>query len=114
MRRSLPFPPIDRASPEDAAIDFSIPAGTFTDVDSPVLTLSARLSGGAALPGWLGFANGRFTGTPPLDFNGAFTVEVIASDGALTASALFKLTITPVNDAPGAHPRARPGQQPGR
>ena len=94
----------DRSSAEDTAIDFTIPANSFADVDGSALTLSATLAGGAALPSWLSFdaATRRFTGTPPANFNGIVDVQVTASDGALTVSDEFRLTVTPVNDAPVA------------
>jgi hypothetical protein len=41
-----------------------------------------------------------FSGTPPLNFNGAIDLKVTASDGAVSVSDTFRLTITPVNDAP--------------
>lgn len=90
----------DASVTEDSAIDITLPPGNFADVDGDTLALSARLVGGSALPSWLSFANGRFTGTPPLDFNGSLDVEVTASDGSLSASDIFRLTITPANDAP--------------
>lgn len=90
----------DASVAEDTAIDITLPLGTFADIDGDTLALSARLDGGGALPTWLSFANGRFTGTPPLDFNGFVDLEVIASDGSLSASDIFRLTITPVNDVP--------------
>jgi len=92
----------DRHSAEDMAVDLLLPAGAFADIDSPVLTLSATLADGSALPDWLSFDAGarRFTGQPPADFNGAFTIRVTASDGTLEASDDFVLTIDPVNDAP--------------
>jgi Ca2+-binding RTX toxin-like protein len=54
------------------------------------------------LPAWLSFnTNTRtFSGAPPQDFNGALDLKVTASDGALSASDTFSLTIQPVNDAP--------------
>ena len=82
------------------AIDLAIPAGTFGDIDGDTLTLTARLADGTALPAWLLFDGTRFTGTPPADFHGALDIEVIASDGALAASDVFRLTVTPVNDRP--------------
>ena len=90
----------DRATAEDTAFSFALPAGTFDDVDGDTVTLSATLAGGAALPGWLAFDGSTFTGTPPQDFNGAFELVVTASDGALSVSDSLTLTITPVNDAP--------------
>ncbi|MFT4025926.1 MAG: tandem-95 repeat protein [Novosphingobium sp.] len=90
----------DRQSPEDQLVDFTIPAGTFTDVDGDTLTLSAALASGEPLPSWLTFADGHFTGQPPADFHGHLDIVVSASDGTLSASSTFRLTIDPVNDAP--------------
>ena len=92
----------DQSSAEDAAVSFALPTDAFSDVDGDALTLSATLAGGAALPAWLSFdaAAGTFSGTPPQNFNGALSVTVTASDGALEASDAFELEITPVNDAP--------------
>jgi Ca2+-binding RTX toxin-like protein len=92
----------DRTSAEDTAVSFTLPAGSFTDIDNATLTYSATLSTGAALPAWLSFnaTNQTFTGTPPANFNGSIDVRVTASDGTLSASDIFALTITPVNDAP--------------
>jgi Ca2+-binding RTX toxin-like protein len=94
----------DKPSPEDTAVSFTLPAGSFTDVDNAVLTYSATLATGAVLPSWLTFnaATQTFTGTPPANFNGSLDVKVTASDGSLSASDVFTLTITPVNDAPVA------------
>ncbi len=93
---------VDRSSPEDSAVNFSVPAGSFTDVDGDVLTYSATLSTGTALPSWLVFnaSTQAFAGTPLSDFNGSVDVKVTASDGRSSASDVFTLTITPVNDAP--------------
>ena len=93
----------DQSSAEDNAWSFAVPAGTFTDVDhGTTLTYTATLDDGNALPGWLAFsaATQTFSGTPPLDFNGSLQLKVTASDGSLSASDTFQLTITPVNDAP--------------
>jgi Ca2+-binding RTX toxin-like protein len=93
--------PIAAASvAEDQTVDISLPAGTFGDADGDPLTLSATLAGGAALPSWLSFQSGRFTGTPPANFNGAIDIAVSASDGLLSTSATFRLTVSAVNDAP--------------
>ena len=90
----------DQSTLEDQAIDFTIPSGSFTDIDSASLVLSAKLASGEALPTWLGFDDGHFTGQPPANFNGALDIVVTASDGSLTASSSFRLTVSPVNDAP--------------
>lgn len=95
-------PIVDQAVDEDTAVNFTVPAGTFTDVDSTTLTYSAALESGAALPSGLNFdaTTRTFTGTPPLNFNGALSIRVTASDGTLTGSDVFTLTVRPVNDAP--------------
>jgi Ca2+-binding RTX toxin-like protein len=92
----------DRSSAEDTALSFTVPAGAFSDVDNAALTYSATLANGTALPSWLTFnaASQTFSGIPPLNFNGSLDVKVVASDGALSASDVFALSITPVNDAP--------------
>lgn len=92
----------DVASPEDTVISFTLPAGSFTDVDNGTLTYAAALIDGSALPSWLSFdaAAQQFTGTPPADYNGFVDVRVTASDGSLSAFDDFRLTIMPVNDAP--------------
>jgi len=43
----------DQSSAEDAPWSFTVPAGTFADVDGDALTYSATLGSGAALPSWL-------------------------------------------------------------
>jgi hypothetical protein len=90
----------DLRSAEDTVIDVALPAGVFADVDGDALTLGATLADGAALPDWLRFAEGRFTGTPPADYHGALVIQITASDGALSQSAAFTLTVDPVNDGP--------------
>jgi VCBS repeat-containing protein len=95
-------PLADQSSAEDAAVSFTLPAGSFTDVDNATLALSATLTNGTALPAWLSFnaATGAFSGTPPLNFNGDLSITVTATDsGGLSASSAFALNITPVNDA---------------
>ena len=93
-----------QSSAEDQSVSFALPANAFTDMDGDVLTLSATLSDGTALPDWLVFdaAAGSFSGTPPQDFHGMVNVKVTASDGSLSASSSFVLDVTPVNDAPVA------------
>ena len=87
----------DQAGTEDTAFTFTVPSGTFTDVDNTTLTLS--LSGA---PDWLSInAEGVISGTPPANFNGTLSVTVVAKDAAgLSASDSFDITFAPVNDAP--------------
>jgi hypothetical protein len=63
LTASLP----DRTIAEDAAFSYTIPAGTFTDVDAgDILAYSATRGNGTALPSWLTFnpATRSFGGTP--------------------------------------------------
>ena len=94
----------DQAATQDVAFVFNLPANSFTDADvGDVLSYSATLASGAALPTWLSFdANTlTFTGTPANADVGAINVRVTASD---TSSAAvfddFTLTVANVNDAP--------------
>lgn len=57
----------DQAWTESASSNFTLPANTFVDPDGGVMTYSATLATGAALPTWLTFTPGTrtFSGTPP-------------------------------------------------
>lgn len=94
----------DRSSPEDTAWSYTVPATSFSDPDGDTLSYAASLADGSALPSWLAFDTGTrtFTGTPPVDFNGAIDIRVTASANGKSADDAFRLTITPVNDAPSA------------
>ncbi len=101
----LSSPLEDVSVAEEATFKFFRPSpNSFTDVDGDALTYSATLESGAALPSWLKFApsTGEFSGTAPTDFNGDIFIKVTAEDAKLSASDVFKLSITPVNDAPVA------------
>ncbi len=92
-------PLADQTGTEDTAFSYTVPAGTFTDVDNATLSYSL----GSGSPAWLSInaATGEITGTPPANFNGVVTVTVVATDaGGLSASDAFDLTIGAVNDAP--------------
>ncbi|KMK84539.1 putative Ig domain-containing protein [Pectobacterium brasiliense] len=87
---------------QDDSLNFTVPAGTFTDPDGDTLSLSATLANGSALPSWLTFnsATGTFSGTPGNADVGTLSIKVIANDGNASVSTTFSLTITNVNDAP--------------
>jgi Ca2+-binding RTX toxin-like protein len=87
---------------EDEAFEFALDADAFDDIDGDDLTLTARLANGSALPAWIEFEDGTFTGTPPQDFHGSIELLITASDGTLTAEQEFTLVVHPVNDAPVA------------
>ncbi len=89
---------------EDIAFTFAVPGSTFTDVDlGDVLTYSATLADGTALPTWLSFdpITSTFSGTPGNTEVGTLALAVTATDQSnLSASTGFTLTIQNVNDAP--------------
>ena len=102
----MSVPVADQRVAEDTPWSFQVPAGAFTDVDGSNLTYTAALANGSPLPTWLGFnaVSRTFSGTPPQDFNGTIDLKVTASDGSLSVSDTFTLTIDPVNDAPVVKP----------
>jgi uncharacterized delta-60 repeat protein len=93
-----------KATAEDAAFSWQVPASHFADVDvGDTLTWSALQSSGAALPAWLSFnpATRTFSGTPMNADVGSLTIRVTVTDGsAATASATFNLVVANTNDAP--------------
>ncbi len=95
---SLPL--FDQAATEINAFSYTIPAGSFSDIDAgTVLELSATLQNGDDLPLWLSFnpVSGTFTGTPPEGSAGAITVTVTASDGETSVSDDIVITIVDDN-----------------
>lgn len=83
----------DQEFPSDQPFEFQFDYFHFDDVDGDALTLSAKLANGDPLPSWLSFDGSRFAGEPSLGFTGFVDIEVTASDGSLTASDSFRLTI---------------------
>ncbi len=90
-------PIADLSTMADAAFNFTVPAGTFTDVDAgDTLTYSATLSDGTNLPSWLTFdpATMTFSGMPNNDNVGVLSLNVAVTDSAgASTSDSFKLTI---------------------
>ena len=94
----------DQSNAEDAAFSFTIPSGTFNDEDGDTITYTATLSDGSALPTWLSLdgSTGVFSGTPLNDDVGVINVTVTASDGTLSVTDTFALTVVNTNDDPTA------------
>lgn len=92
----------DQSATEGQLFTFEVPSGTFTDVDSDTLSYSATLADGSPLPSWLTFtpATRTFSGTPPSDAPSCLEIKVIASDGSLSASDIFKLDIADAGHPP--------------
>jgi Ca2+-binding RTX toxin-like protein len=89
---------------EDTAWSFTVPAGSFSDVDAgDSLSYSATLANGDALPGWLNFdaVTRTFSGSPGNADVGSMSFKVTATDAAgATASGIFSVSVTNTNDAP--------------
>lgn len=94
-------PLADQSVQEGAAVSYVIPANAFTDADAgDVLTYSATLSNGSALPSWLSFnaSTRAFSGTAP-STAGTTSIKVVVTDSAgATASDVFDLTVTAMNN----------------
>ena len=79
---------------EDVAYSYEI---TTEDVDEDVVTVSAT-----GLPSWLTLSGNTLSGTPTEGETGS-EITITATDdgdGALTATQIFTIVVTPVNDAP--------------
>ena len=100
----LASPLPDQTTLEDSLYQFQVPLNTFTDPEpNDVLSYSATLEDGSALPGWLTFdpQSRAFSGTPTNDNVGSLNVTVTATDlSTLRASDTYVLTVLNVNDAP--------------
>lgn len=93
----------DQAVAQNQPLSYVIPANAFSDPEGSVLSLTATLANGNALPSWLTFnVNTRtFSGIPENVDVGSLQVRVIASDNfGAQASQVFNIGVTNVNDAP--------------
>ncbi|MDN5942409.1 MAG: putative Ig domain-containing protein, partial [Nitrospira sp.] len=101
---TVAVPLADQIVAEGTLVNLVIPTNTFADEDTgDVLTLSASLADGAALPTWLSFdgATKTFSGTADDAQVGNLDLRVIATDeGNLSVSDTFTLTVTNVNETP--------------
>ena len=90
---TLPLP--DQSALAGSAFVYTFPGSAFTDVDTALLTYSAAQANGAALPSWLSFnsATRTFSGTPGPSNVGSTDVRVTASDGSLSVSDVFIITV---------------------
>jgi Ca2+-binding RTX toxin-like protein len=92
---------LDQSIAEDASFEYALPADSFIDVDeADNLRYSASLADDSALPSWLNFdaAMQTFSGSPPTDASGVYSIKVIATDtGGLSSETTFNLTVNDVN-----------------
>ncbi len=88
---------------EDTAVFFSLAGDVIIDPEGDPLSWSATLADGSAIPSWLSFDSSTltFSGTPAPNFNGNLSLKITASDTlGRSASQVFTLAITPVEDGP--------------
>jgi hypothetical protein len=75
--------------------------GNFSDPNGDALTYTATQANGSALPSWLHFTNGIFSGTPGAGDIASLQVKVTASDPSkLTVTDTFALTVGSAQQAP--------------
>ena len=85
----------DQNAKQGNAFNFQLPTNTFTDIDAgDVLSYSATLENGDALPSWLTFnpTTRTFSGTPTNDNVGNLNIKAIANVTA-TEDTAFSFTI---------------------
>ncbi|WP_247776480.1 DUF4082 domain-containing protein [Bradyrhizobium sp. CW1] len=88
----------DQTATVGTSFSLTLPAGTFTDVDSgDSLAYTATAADGTALPAWLTFdaSTRTFSGTPTSTSAGTLSVKTSVTDfGGLSASETFNLAVT--------------------
>ncbi len=86
----------DQSSPIFTVWSYQVPANAFSDVDNATLSYTATLGNDSPLPAWLSFnaTTRTFSGTPPQGFSGALDLKVTASDGSVSVSDTFTLSVT--------------------
>ena len=98
----------DQSATQDSAFNFTVPANTFNDVDAgDILSYTATLDNGEALPTWLSFdaATGTFSGTPGDSDVGSLSVTLTATDSfGASISDTFNLAIANTNEPPNPVP----------
>ncbi len=93
----------NRVATEGVSSSYTFSSTAFKDPDGNPLTYSAKLSNGSNLPSWINFnaSTRKFTFNPAYGNAGSFDIRVTASDGSLSTSDVFRLTVNSgVNRAP--------------
>ena len=84
---------------EDTPVDIDV-STLFTDPEGDEITLALTGPGGDPAPAWLTLTNGRITGTPPADLNGAVEIALTATANGLATTVETQILLAPVEDAP--------------
>lgn len=96
------IPLLDQNATESAPFSYTVTNDSFTDANQDVLTYTATLADGSALPAWLSFnaTSLTFTGTPISTASGQYNVLVKATDpSGASVSDSFALAVA---DAPAS------------
>jgi Ca2+-binding RTX toxin-like protein len=87
----------DQTASGDASFTYQVPEATFVDPDAgDILSMTATLSDGTPLPGWLSFdaATNSFSGIPDNLNTGLLEIQVTATDaGGKSAHDIFELIV---------------------
>ena len=85
---------------EDDFFGLQIDAGWFTDPNEDPIDLTLEGPDGEPAPDWISIVDNEIVGTPPQDFNGQITLQLVSTTSTGTASIQLDLNVSPVNDAP--------------
>ena len=85
----------NRTATEAITSYYTVSSTAFIDPDGNALSYSATLDSGAALPSWITFnaTTRQFTFNPNYGNAGSYNIKVTATDGSLSASDTFSLTV---------------------
>ncbi|WP_335944278.1 putative Ig domain-containing protein [Pseudomonas sp. G166] len=102
------IPLLDQNATESTPFSYTVTHDSFTDANQDVLTYTATLADGSALPTWLSFnaSNLTFTGTPTSTASGNYNVLVKATDpSGASVSDSFALVVAdaPANTVTGTN-----------
>lgn len=89
-------PIADQTVAEAKALNLTVSA---SDPEGSPITFTGR-----AFKTWMSMNGSTFTATPSLNDAGTYTVTINASDGVVSSSVSFTLTVTNVNQAPAINP----------
>ena len=94
---------IDQTVAEETAYSYTLPDGTFSNLDGDTITTTATLADGNPLPAWLSFDadTNTFSGIPDDADVGTLSVKVTFSDGTENTDIFVGLDIIGNNSTPG-------------
>jgi Ca2+-binding RTX toxin-like protein len=104
----LVTPIADQIIKANQTLNFVLPVGSFSDIDAgDVMSCSATMSDGAALPSWLSFnqTTQTFSGKPVIKNVGSIDVKVTATDiaGAIAEDTFSFIVKSGLNDVIGSN-----------